>query len=80
MNHAKQNLLIHRLLLGLAGVMLVLSLLLIHWYAMFEQHHTALRAHLCAWASLWFGLRMVRHCEYYERWINTWKFLQPWVN
>lgn len=67
---ARKNLLVHRLLLSLAYCMLGLSLWMIHWYAMLNLQQIALKAHLCAWGSLWFGLRMIRHCERYEQTIQ----------
>lgn len=61
------NLWIHRLLATLGLLMLVASLLFVHWYAMFEQHRTAVHAHLCAIGSCWVVWRMLRHCDRIER-------------
>ena len=77
MDSTKRNLWVHRLLAALGFAMLVVSLLFVHWYAMFEQHRTAVHAHLCAIGLCWFVWRMLRHCERYERMAFLTRYLFP---
>lgn len=60
------NLFLHRCLVALAGVLILWSMTMTYWYAMFEIHSLAMRGVLCQLASLWWGLRMLRHCDHYE--------------